>query len=476
MATDCSGCDIALDALASLLGGRSVRRTYSSLSPGANQPRLVVRPEVANEVVACMRCAADHGLSVSVVGGAHTPHCAVGDIVIELAFFKRIEVDVKGRTVTVGGGALAGEIQEAASSSGFIVPLGTAPTVGLGMILQGGVGHWSRRCGLAIDAILSAEVVTADGEHLHVTGHTEEETQLLWALRGCGTNFGVVLSLTLRIYPAFPLTVERHDFLVPAEISSAAELMLAYAARSAALPLNASADCHFYFDGVGALHFLVSDFSELDCSSCESGGVGVGLVHLPVQLLDHAIDAGIPPLALYDREPGLLKQPEGILLPPGSDSYGFFVRAVFLASPMSQRLAEDLVSHIQTAPCPHCHVQLQHVGGAVGDVVAAARSAFAARDAEWSVVLAGCWPKPAMDVSLADRCEEWVRGAVEVLLPSSLGVYGTDLGSLHIADKAWGARTFGSHQADLVRMKRIWDPQNVLRCGFPLAEAGVPAS
>lgn len=188
----------------------------------------------------------------------------------------------------------------------------------------------------------------------------------------------------------------------------------------------------------------------------------------PLQEEDEAMGAaGVPPPRLYEREPYLLEQPAGTL-PPGVANLGFFARCVLVAAPMSPVVAEELVARIRAVPCQHCYVHLQHAGGAVADV-AAADSAFALRGLEWSVVLTGCWPKSDADGLLRGRCETWAREAAAALLrlPSALGTYATDLGP-GAADGALAGRAYGGNQAELVRLKRAWDPRGLFRCGFPL--------
>ena len=250
---------------------------------GCSGSRLVVMPETEAEVLECVRYAKNLGLSVSVIGGAHTPYSSLGQMVLDLQRFSDVAVDQHSRTITVGGGARAKPILEAAQAKGLMVALGTAPTVGLGLVLQGGIGHMSRQLGLALDGIVSARVVVADGRC--VVASRAENAELLWALSGCGPNFGAVLSLTLAAHPAKTLSVAAHVLGCGSAGAWCTRTLLAsYGERAAALPRSASADAilHFRKDGTKALGVYDYQLRGLGPGDEEcvraAAGVGAGLM------------------------------------------------------------------------------------------------------------------------------------------------------------------------------------------------------
>ncbi len=160
------------------------------------RPDLVVRPRDADEVAAAIGYAVRHDLAVSVRSGGHSPigHSTnTGGIVIDLVHLDEVEVlDADRRLVRVGGGATWGKVSETLDPYGFALTAGDTADVGVGgLTLGGGMGWMVRRHGLAIDNLVGARVVTADGQL--VTASAEEHADLFWALRGGGGNFGVVV-------------------------------------------------------------------------------------------------------------------------------------------------------------------------------------------------------------------------------------------------------------------------------------------
>jgi len=161
-------------------------------------PGVIAAPRSKEEVQAAVRAAA--GKRVAVLSGGHSPMCMPdGAFLISLRKMNGVVVDAGALTVTAGGGAKIGEVDAALKPHHLAVPLGTHPDTGIGgLTLGGGIGWLTPRVGLAIDNLVSAEVVLADGSL--VTADADNEPDLYWALRGGGGNFGVVVSFTYRVY------------------------------------------------------------------------------------------------------------------------------------------------------------------------------------------------------------------------------------------------------------------------------------
>ncbi|KAL5399368.1 hypothetical protein PMIN03_012684 [Paraphaeosphaeria minitans] len=189
------------------------------------RPASIVKPKSIQQVQQCVRWALKHNFSFTVIGGGHSDHCVWPAVVsIDMGAFDQIPIFAMGEErghgsdagsiVVVEAGCKAGDIVREAMVAGVTVPLGARPSVGAGLWLQGGIGHLARQYGLACDAIVGAVMVSVTSGQILYVGHVpnqyrpvdatppECERDLLWALKGAGTNFGIVISVTLKTYPA----------------------------------------------------------------------------------------------------------------------------------------------------------------------------------------------------------------------------------------------------------------------------------
>ncbi len=169
-------------------------------------PDLAVRCLAGDDVKAAVDHAREHGMTLSVKGGGHSyaaNSVSDGGVLIDLSLMKKIAVDTEARTVTVEGGVTCAEMDAVTQEHGLATPSTTVSSVGvIGAALGGGSGYLSRKYGLMVDNVISAEVVTADGRQVRAA--SDENPGLFWALRGGGGNFGVVTSLELRLHEVGP--------------------------------------------------------------------------------------------------------------------------------------------------------------------------------------------------------------------------------------------------------------------------------
>src|SRR3954462_2969391 len=176
------------------------RKVYNAMIH--KKPRLIARCTDVADIIQCVNFARENNLLVSIRGGGHNAGglgiCDDG-LVIDLASIKYTRVDPAARTVTVGGGCVWGDVDHATHAFGLATPSGIISTTGVGgLTLGGGIGHLTRKCGLAIDNLLEAELVLADGERARASA--DENPDLYWAIRGGGGNFGVVTSFRFRLH------------------------------------------------------------------------------------------------------------------------------------------------------------------------------------------------------------------------------------------------------------------------------------
>lgn len=177
------------------------RRVYNAVHD--RQPAIIVRAADAGDIRATVDFARDQELSLAVRGGSHSvPGYGTCDdgVVLDLGAMRGARVDPERRTARAEGGCTWADVNHATHAFGLATTGGIVSTTGIGgLTTGGGMGHLSRRCGLACDNLVSADVVTADGSF--VTCTEDHHADLLWAVRGGGGNFGVVASFEYRLHP-----------------------------------------------------------------------------------------------------------------------------------------------------------------------------------------------------------------------------------------------------------------------------------
>src|SRR5574338_786581 len=167
-----------------------------------NHPAIIIRPRNAEEVCGVVSLARDTGLDLSIRSGGHSVvgyGIADGGIMLDLSSMRGLQINAEERTAWADAGLTAGEYTNAAAAHGLATGFGDTGSVGIGgLTLGGGVGYLVRKYGLTIDDLLAAEVVTADGQILQVNANSHSD--LFWAIRGGGGNFGVATRFKYRMH------------------------------------------------------------------------------------------------------------------------------------------------------------------------------------------------------------------------------------------------------------------------------------
>jgi len=410
------------------------------------RPLLIARCADVADVIAAVNFARDNKLPLAIRGGGHNgPGLGSVDdgLVIDLSGMKGVRVDPANRTVRVGAGCTTGDVDHATHAFGQAVPFGIISTTGVaGLTLSGGHGYLSRQYGLAIDNLIEADVVLADGSF--VTASAKDNADLLWALQGGGGNFGVVTSFLFRTSPAKLLYGGPMIF----DIADAAQVMRWYRDFEAKAP-----DDFYIFLGLqsvpGGAPFPEEHWNKKMCvllvaHNGENGEEAVNAIRaeLPKPIIDWA--GPIPYTALQTLFDGLY--------PAGHQWYwkGDFVQALPDAA---------IAAHLEQAAkasdgsCMH----LYPIDGAVHRR-AGADSAWATRDATWSMVIVGVDPDPGK----AGELKRWATDYWNAVHPFDLaGAYPNFM----MADEG-DARiraSFGENYVRLAALKKKFDPANLFR-------------
>lgn len=451
-----------------------------------HRPASVMRPTEVQHVQECVRWALKHHVSLTVVGGGHSGQCLWPSVVaIDMGAFSQLDIITAGAEETgrgtadpdsgplivAGAGCKTGDIVSKAMEAGLTVPLGARPSVGAGLWLQGGIGHLARLHGLSCDAIVGAVVVSVgSGEVLCVgrvpkqhrpTGavRPDDETDLLWAIRGAGTNFGIVISVTFKACTA-PAFLVRNWHLSLSDDLEARSKLGRFDEFAGKLSRNCSADAYLYLDE-GKLRLGVT---MLECST--SGGTAEAPTPLGTIFGPEDSFKAVDTVGLFGTEMYMYGMHGG----HGGGKTSSFKRCIFLKHIGTSSVADVLTKAMETCPSPLCYLHLLQGGGAASDVAVDA-TAFGCRDWDFACVVTGVWSGDQNQGAEAARAAvQWVYQVAQNLLPLSRGVYGADLGP-DPRDALLAARAFGPNLPRLVRLKRSLDPHNVLAQACPLALA-----
>jgi FAD/FMN-containing dehydrogenase len=413
------------------------------------RPALIAFCTSADDVAAAIRFAREQDLTIAVRGGGHNGGglASVDDgVVIDLSPLKEVSVDPAARTVRVGGGCVWGEVDAATGPHNLAVPTGIISSTGVaGLTLGGGHGYLSRRHGLTVDNLLSAQLVLADGSQ--VTASADEYPDLFWAIRGGGGNFGVATEFTFRAHP-LETVVGGPTFWA---IEDAEELLAAYREWLPAAPRNVMGFFNFH---------TIPPVKEAFPEELHLRKV-CGVVWC-IDASDEEADAAMAPL-LSVAEPllhGVGRMPIAALNSAFDGLYGpgdqWYWRGAFLREIPDEAIGVNREWN-ERMPGFKAGTHFYPVDGAVNDV-APEDTAFGYRDATWSQVFIGCDPDPGN----ASAVREWTIGYHQAIVPFSAGASYVNF----MMDDEGQARvkaTYGANYQRLSQVKAAVDPDNVFR-------------
>ncbi len=403
------------------------------------RPGIIVRCAGAADAIACVRFAREHDLLVAVRGGGHSvagKSVCDGGLMIDLSAMKGIRVDPNRRTVRAQTGLTLGEFDRETQAFGLATTQGVVSTVGIaGLTLGGGWGHLHAKYGLAIDNVMSADVVTADGRLL--TANASENEDLLWAVRGGSGNFGIVTSLEYRLHEVGPV-LGGGLFWPTAKAKEVLHFWRDYAASSPDELVTQGTS--LTLPDAGPVFGIVACY----CGSSSDGEK----VLKPLRSFGPPIADTITEMS-YVQLQSMLNP----FFPPGRHTY---VKSNFLRS-LSDQAINAAVEYVGTSPSPYTFAPFfEHWHGAATRV-ASADTAFPHRQYSWNFMAWSTWENP----SESEKNVRWTRECWQAMRPFLVaGSY-----SNYVSDEgdAVAREAYGPNYDRLVAVKNKYDPTNFFR-------------
>jgi len=421
------------------------RKVYNAMID--KKPRLIARCADVADVILCVNFARENKLLLAVRCGGHNAGglgIVEDGLVIDLAPIKYTGVDPTSGTATVGGGCIWGDVDHATHAFGMAVPSGIISTTGVGgLTLGGGIGHLTRKCGLTIDNLLSADVVLANGNF--VKASADKNPDLYWALRGGGGNFGVVT--------AFEFKLHKIDMLYAGpmlyELSDAADVMKWY--REFIVDASDDLNGWFAFLTVPPWPPFPEDLHlKKMCGivwTCAAPQAEAEVMFKPIRAFKKPALDFVGPLP----QPALQTLFDPIY-PPGLQWYW---RADFVNELSDAAIAQH-VRFSQALPSMHSTMHLYPINGAAARI-GKEKTAWNYRDANWAQVMVGVDPDPANK----EKITKWTKDYFDALHPFSAG--GAYVNFMMEEGEDRVKATYGANYKRLAEIKAKYDPENLFR-------------
>jgi FAD/FMN-containing dehydrogenase len=421
------------------------------------RPAAVVRAGNAADVIHAVSFARDHDVRLAVRGGGHNVAgnaVAEGGLMIDLTPMKSVIIDPVKRVARVEPGVTLGEFDREAQAFALATPTGINSTTGVaGLTLGGGFGWLSRKYGLTVDNLLSADVVLASGELVQAS--EKQHPDLFWAIRGGGGNFGVVTSFEFRLHQIGP---EVLSGLIVHPIADARKLLDGYRRFVAGAPEELT--CWVVLRKAPPLPFLPAEWhgrEVLVFALCYAGDMERGRKAVaPLQALGKPIADVVGPHPFAGWQTAL-----DPLLTPGARNY--WKSHDFLE--LTEGAIEVVLDAVHRLPSPACEIFIAHLGGVINRVPAGA-TAYPHRDVEFVMNAHARWSEAAQD----EACIAWARELFDRAAPHATGgVYVNFMPEDEAGRVRVGA--YGPNFERLARVKAQYDPGNLFRMNQNIAPA-----
>ncbi len=416
-------------------------------------PALIVMAEDANDVAQAVRFAAEAGLQVAVKATGHGAVLPADNcLLVVTSNMQGVSIDAANRTATLQAGVQWGPVLEEAQRFGLAPLLGSSPTVGaVGYTLGGGLGWLARKYGLAADSVLAFQVVTPAGELVEASASTNPD--LYWALRGGGGNFGVVVAMTIQLYPV--TTVYAGNLYYP--VSLAREVYTRYREWAANAPWElTSAVVIMNYPPLPQLPEFLRGQTFIQVRGCYAGTVedGEALLaywrdwHEPV--IDDFKAMPFTDVAQVSNDP---------VDPMPACHTGGWLHSI------TDEAIDALVSMVpaQNGPSPVIFAEIRHAGGAIAQAQPGA-SAFSLRDAAFILECIGVAPTPEAKQGFTQITDALKAGMASALTGGIYLNFASDHDSRQRAQAAFSAEAL----TRLRLVKAAYDPENRFDHSFNL--------
>ena len=412
-------------------------------------PAAVIRAAGAADVMRAVNLAREHQLLLSVRGGGHNiagNAVCDGGLMLDLSPMKSVRIDPSSRTARVEPGVTLAEFDQETQAFGLATPLGINSTTGVaGLTLGGGFGWLSRKLGLTVDNLLSADVVLAKGALVHAS--QEENEDLFWAIRGGGGNFGVVTSFEFRLHPVGPEVLAG---LIVHPASNAKQILEGY--RRVAMSAPDELTSWVVMRKAPPLPFLPKEVhgnEVLVLAVCYVGDPGKGQSAVaPLRALGQPIADVVGPTPFVAWQ-----QAFDPLLTPGQRNYWKSHDLVELGD----EAIDVMIAYLGRLPSPDCEILVAQLGGAVNRVPAAA-TAYPHRDVNFVMNVHTRWGEASSD----QACIGWARELFDRMAPHATGgVYVNFMPEDEAQRVSRGA--YGPNYERLSKLKAEYDPGNLFR-------------
>ena len=422
------------------------------------RPALIIRCAGAGDVVRAVEFARSEGLQVAVRGGAHSVagfSTSDGGVVIDLSPMKGIRVDPAARRAVAQPGLTWSEFDHETQAFGLAVTGGLVSSTGIaGFTLGGGIGWLLRKHGLTADNLVSADVVTADGQL--VTASEIEHPDLLWALRGGGGNFGVVTSLEYRLHPVGPVVFAGPVFYAAAD---AAQVLRGWRDLTASMP-----------DELTTLANILVAPPVPFLPEAVHGQMVVGIVGTYAGPVEDGSRAAQPLRALAEPLADLMGPMPYVAIQSLLDPLWTAGAQNHFTGSMLRELTDEaidtLLAQHAAGRAPVRELHLHHGGGAMAHAPAGG-SAFAHRDAAYILNVIARSP----DREGFDEHTGWARATHAAMSPWSTGGGYVNFTSEPGEDKVRASYPPDTY-ARLVAVKDRYDPTNLFQLNQNIRPAG----